>query len=46
MDAAVDVLHGMIHNLVGVVGSQALIGQQCIGVQSRARLYMLLDLSL
>jgi hypothetical protein len=42
VDAPVDVLHGVIDNLVGVLSSQTIIGEERIGVESRASLNMLL----
>jgi len=44
--AAIHVLHGMIDNLVRVVGSESFIGKQSIGVESRASFDMLADFAL
>jgi len=46
MYAAIDVLHGMIDNLVRVVGCESFVGQQSIGIECRASLYVLANLRL
>jgi len=46
VDAPVDVLDGVIHNLMGVVASETLVGEQEVGIESRSRLNMLADLRL
>ena len=46
MNAPVDVLNGMIHNLVSVVSGKALIAKQEVGIKGRTSLNMLANLSL
>ena len=46
MNTTIHILDSMIHNLVGVVGSQSFVGEQRIRVESRTRFDMLSDLRL
>ena len=46
MNLPVNIFLGMVNNLVGVLGSQTFIGNQGVGVESRASFYMLLDFGL
>ena len=42
----INVFLGMVNNLMGVLGSQSVVGRQCVGVEGRASLDMLLNFGL
>jgi len=46
MDAPVNILNGMVHDLMRVIRCQSFVGEQGVGVESRASFYMLANLRL
>jgi hypothetical protein len=46
MNPPVDVLHGMVNNLMGIVAGKTFIGEKEVSIESRTSLDMLADLSL
>src|SRR5271166_3251849 len=44
VDATIDVLHGMVYNLMDILSSQITIGAERIGIERRSSLYMLANL--
>ncbi len=43
VDTTVNVLHRMVHNFMGIVGSKSAIAKHLIGVERCSRLHMLFD---
>lgn len=46
VDVSIDVLNGMVYDLMGVIGCQSFVGHQSVRVECRARFNMLSDLRL
>ena len=46
VDTAIDVFYGVIHNLMSILCTKPVIGEQGVCVQGRSSLYMLPHLSL
>src|ERR1039458_8303243 len=46
MDAAIHILNGVVNNLVRVVARQTIVGEQGVGIESRASFYVLADFAL